>query len=159
MKTENTKEIVIGVISDTHGELNPALVEALDGVDLIIHAGDVDTPQILHEIEKIAPVKAVAGNVDLHPGLKDLPRTLMFEVGGVFIYVLHDLLHLDIDLPTAGVNVLIHGHLHVPELRDRQGILYINPGSSTSPRQGSQRGFVRLTIRDHTPSAEWVGIG
>ena len=157
-KDQTDEAIVIGVTSDTHGRLPQGLLDALSGVDLIIHAGDLDTPEILDELKKIAEVKVVAGNVDWHTGLRHLPKSLMFDVNDVYIYVLHDLLQLDIDLPTAGVQVLIHGHLHVPEIRQRQGVLYINPGSPVSPRQGSKPGFVRLTIQNQTPTAEWVGI-
>lgn len=159
MDKEQTEEaIVIGVTADTHGTLPQELLDGLAGVNLIIHAGDLDTPEILQNLEKIAPVKVVRGNVDWHPKLRQLPKSLLFDIDGVYIYVLHDLLHLDIDLPSAGVQVLIHGHLHVPEIRQRQGLLYINPGSPASPRQGSKPGFVRLTIQNQVPTAEWVGI-
>jgi putative phosphoesterase len=157
-KEYDPEEIVIGVIADTHGLLDPALVKALEGVSLILHAGDFDTPDILPQLETIAPVRAVRGNMDSHPQLANLPATLLLEIGGVSIYVLHDLLRLDIDPSAAGVQVLIHGHLHFPEIRNRQGVLYINPGSPTSPRRGTRSGFVRLTIRGQTPNAKWIPL-
>ena len=158
-ETEHKDKIVIGVISDTHGDLPEGLARALDGVDMIIHAGDFDSPEIYAEIKKIAPVRAVRGNMDRHPGLSGFPYTEMFEIGGVYIYMIHDILQLDIDLPSADVNVLIHGHLHVPDIRERQGVLYINPGSPTSPRRGSRAGFVRLTIENGSAQAEWISLG
>lgn len=158
IKENNPDQIVIGVVSDTHGVLPESLARALDGVDMIIHAGDFDSPEIYSALEKIAPVKAVRGNMDKHPGVSGFPETEMFEVGGVYIYMIHDILHLDIDLPSAGVNVLIHGHLHVPDIRERQGVLYINPGSPTSPRRGTRTGFVRMTIQNRTAQAEWIPL-
>lgn len=157
-KSSTNNETIIGVISDTHGFLPSSLLQALAGVDMIIHAGDLDTPEILLELEKIAPVKAVAGNTDIHPKLQQLPSTQFFDVGGVLIYIIHDLLHLNIDLPTAGVQVLIHGHLHVPEIQQRNGVLFTNPGSPTSPRRGTKPGYVRLTIQDQMPTAEWIAL-
>lgn len=159
MADRETEKIIIGVVSDTHGDLPEDLARALDGVDMIIHAGDFDIPEVFNKLEKIAPVKAVRGNMDKHPSMFALPFDEMFEAGGVWIYILHDLLHLTIDPQAAGVQVLIHGHLHVPEIRQRQGVLYINPGSPTSPRRGSRAGYVRLTIQNQTAQAEWVSLG
>lgn len=158
MTESSAEKVIIGVVSDTHGDLPDSLVRALEGVDMIIHAGDFDFPGILTQLEEIAPVKAVRGNMDKHPGLNTLDATLMFEVGGVWIYMIHDILHLDIDPVAAGVQVLIHGHLHVPEVREWQGVLYINPGSPTSPRRGARVGFVRLFIQNGTVQAEWVPL-
>jgi len=157
-ENQTSEKIVVGVTSDTHGFLPPALIQALSGVDLILHAGDLDTPDILQRLEEIAPVKAITGNTDHHPAFNKTPSTQLIEVGGVSIYMIHDLLRLNIDLPAAGVQVLIHGHLHVPEIRQRQDVLYINPGSPSSPRGGSSPGYVKLTIQNQTPQAEWFAL-
>src|SRR6202045_3325798 len=94
--TTNKKPILVGVISDTHGLLRPEALEALRGSDHIIHAGDVGSPEILEKLATIAPVTAVRGNVDKSPWARRLPETEVIEVGGVSIYVLHDLTKLDL---------------------------------------------------------------
>ena len=99
---------LIGVISDTHGLLRPQAVQALEGVELIIHAGDIGDPKILRALERIAPVHAVRGNTDRGDWAADLPHTLVVEVGGVHLYVLHELFCLDLDPAAAGHQ---RGHL------------------------------------------------
>jgi uncharacterized protein len=88
---------IIGVISDTHGLLRPEAVEALQGSELIIHAGDVGKPEVLDELRKIAPVVAVRGNVDKGAWAAALSMTEVVEIGKVTVYVLHDLHQLDLD--------------------------------------------------------------
>src|SRR6267378_3190751 len=90
------KRIMLGVISDTHGLLRPEAVEALRGSDRILHAGDIGAPEILEALARIAPVTAVRGNVDTASWARALPETEIIEVGGVSIYVLHDLGQLDL---------------------------------------------------------------
>ena len=92
---------LIGVISDTHGLLRPEAVEALKGVELIIHAGDIGNPQLLAALTRIAPVQAVRGNTDRGDWAADLPHTRVVEVGGVHLYVLHELFTLDLDPAAA----------------------------------------------------------
>jgi uncharacterized protein len=124
----------IGVISDTHGLLRPEAVAALSGVELIIHAGDIGNPQILADLSKIAPVHAVRGNTDRGAWAADLPENLVVEVGGVLIYVLHDLHTLDLDPAAAGLSAVIFGHSHSPHVEHQNGVLYLNPGSA-GPRR------------------------
>ena len=95
-------EHLIGVISDTHGLLRPEAVKALEGVELIIHAGDIGDPRLLRQLERLAPVHAVRGNTDRGDWAADLPRTRVVEVGGVHLYVLHELFTLDLDPAAAG---------------------------------------------------------
>ncbi|MGA7694217.1 MAG: metallophosphoesterase family protein, partial [Candidatus Sulfotelmatobacter sp.] len=83
--------VLIGVISDTHGLLRPEAIEALRGSERIIHAGDVGSPEILDALSTVAPVIAVRGNIDKAPWSQKLPETQVLELGGVSIYVLHDL--------------------------------------------------------------------
>jgi len=92
----NNIEKVIGVISDTHGLLRPEAVEALRGVELILHAGDVGSPEVLDALKGIAPVVAVRGNNDKGAWAKDLPAWEVAEVGVVFIYVIHDVKEIDL---------------------------------------------------------------
>lgn len=125
--------IHIGVISDTHGLLRPQAIQALRGSEHIVHAGDVGAREILEELEAIAPVTAIRGNID-NQACGRLPETELVELGGVSIYVLHDLARLDLSPEAAGVKVVIFGHSHVPKQETRHGVLYFNPGSA-GPRR------------------------
>ncbi len=126
--------ILISVISDTHGLLRPEALQALRGSDHIIHAGDVGASEILDELATIAPVIAIRGNVDKAGWVRGLPETEVVEIGGVLIYVLHDLAQLDLKPEAAGFKVVISGHSHVPKQETRDGVLYFNPGSA-GPRR------------------------
>jgi putative phosphoesterase len=127
-------EHLIGVISDTHGLLRPEAASALSGVELIIHAGDIGNPQILEALTRIAPIHAVRGNTDRGDWAADLPHTRVVEVGGVLIYVLHELFTLDLDPAAAGFAAVIFGHSHSPHMERKNGVLYLNPGSA-GPRR------------------------
>lgn len=124
----------IGVISDTHGLLRPGVIEALCGAEHIIHAGDVGAPGILETLSGIAPVTAVRGNIDKSAWAQKLPETEVVEIGGVSIYVLHDLAKLDLNPKAAGFKVVISGHSHISKQEPRDGVLYFNPGSA-GPRR------------------------
>jgi uncharacterized protein len=126
--------IQIGVISDTHGLLRPEAVETLRGSEHIIHAGDVGTSEILDQLSKIAPITAIRGNVDKSAWARKLRETEVVELGGVSIYVLHDLSQLDLEPQAAEFHVVIYGHSHVPKQETRDGVLYFNPGSA-GPRR------------------------
>lgn len=126
--------ILIGVISDTHGLLRPESIEALRGSDRIIHAGDIGSPEILDRLSTIAPVTAVRGNIDKAAWARKLPETEVLEMGGISIYVLHDLAELDLKPKAAGFAVVVSGHSHVPKQETRDGVLYFNPGSA-GPRR------------------------
>ncbi|MCG3147920.1 MAG: hypothetical protein PCFJNLEI_01361 [Verrucomicrobiae bacterium] len=125
---------LIGVISDTHGLLRPEAIKALHGTELIIHAGDFDKPEILSELKNIAPTLAVRGNVDHGIWAQSLPRTRSVEVGGIRIYVIHNLADLSIDLAAAGFTAVISGHSHKPSITRKDGVLYLNPGSAGPKR-------------------------
>jgi len=124
----------IGVISDTHGLLRAEAREALAGVELILHAGDVGKPEALAELGYIAPTLAVRGNVDRGEWADALPETQITEVGGVWIYMLHDLSRLDIDPAGGGFGAVIYGHSHRAKMERKQGVLYLNPGAA-GPRR------------------------
>jgi len=129
----NNKPKHVGLISDTHGLLRDSAVKALAGSDLIIHAGDIDKPEIIDSLKKIAPVFPVCGNMDRNPDAA-LPRYEIVEIEEISIYILHDLHQLDLDPAAAGFNVVVSGHSHRPQIRYRDGVLYINPGSA-GPRR------------------------
>jgi putative phosphoesterase len=127
-------EHLIGVISDTHGLLRPQALAALEGVELIIHAGDIGDPRILKKLERLAPVHAVRGNTDRGDWAAHLPQSRVVEVGGVLLYVLHELFCLDLDPAAAGLAAVIFGHTHSPRLERQNGVLFLNPGSA-GPRR------------------------
>jgi uncharacterized protein len=126
--------ITVGVISDTHGVLRPEAVAALHASELIIHAGDVGDPGILERLRAIAPTCAVRGNVDTSAWARALPLTDLVHVGGLQLYVLHDLSQLDLDPKAAGFAAVISGHTHRPHAEIRDDVLYLNPGSA-GPRR------------------------
>lgn len=124
----------IGLISDTHGLLRPQALNALRDSELILHAGDVGKPEILTALRELAPVIAVRGNVDKPDWASTLPETAVAEAGTVLFYVLHDLHTLDLNPAAAGFHVVVSGHSHQPGKSERDGVLYINPGSA-GPRR------------------------
>jgi len=127
-------EILIGVISDTHGLLRPEAVAALKGSDLIIHAGDVGAPDVLDALRKLAPTFVVRGNIDTADWAGALPATAHVEVGELQFHVLHDISELDLDPAAAGYAAVIYGHSHQPSIEAREGVLFLNPGSA-GPRR------------------------
>jgi hypothetical protein len=124
----------IGLISDTHGLLRPQALRALEGSELIIHAGDVGDPEILEALKTLAPVFAVRGNVDTDPWALALPETEVIETGLATFYVLHDVHALDLDPAAAGFHIIVSGHSHKPARAERNGVLFLNPGSA-GPRR------------------------
>jgi putative phosphoesterase len=126
--------MTIGVISDTHGLLRPEAIEALAGVDHILHAGDVGDPAILDRLRAIAPLTAIRGNVDVKGICASLPATDVVELAGCLFYLVHSLDDLDIDPIAAGVSAVVTGHSHRVKIEERAGVLYLNPGSA-GPRR------------------------
>jgi hypothetical protein len=120
----------IGIISDTHGLLRPEAVRELTGVSHILHAGDIGDVKILDALRGLAPVTAIRGNVDGSGPCAELPATEAVELGGCLFYLVHAIQDLDIVPAAAGVNVVVYGHSHRAELKDRDGIVYLNPGSA-----------------------------
>jgi putative phosphoesterase len=136
----------LGVISDTHGLLRPEAVAALAGVERIVHAGDIGDRGVLDALARVAPVSAVRGNNDRGPWAADVPETEVVEIGGVALYVLHDLNELDLDPRAAGFAAVIAGHSHQPRQEERDGVLYFNPGSAGPRRFKLPVSVGRLTI-------------
>jgi putative phosphoesterase len=137
---------VLGIISDTHGLLRPAALEALRGSDRILHAGDVGDPEILDALAKIAPVTAIRGNVDIEPWADVLSETEVVEVEGVSIYMLHNLGQLDLKPEASGFRVVVYGHSHRPKIEEKNGVLYFNPGSAGPRRFNLPVSVGRITI-------------
>jgi len=147
----------IGVISDTHGLLRPEAITGLRGVAMILHAGDIGKPEILDELNKIAPVTAVRGNNDTGDWARDIPDRRLIEIEGYSIYMLHDLKELDVAHDATGVHVVIAGHSHKPLIENRNGILYLNPGSA-GPRRFKLPVTIGLLTIDAGVSAEIVSL-
>jgi putative phosphoesterase len=124
----------VGIISDTHGLLRPQAVDFLRGSDFIIHAGDICGPTIIEDLARMASVTAVRGNNDAGAWARALKETELVKIGGIYIYVIHDLADLDIDPIAAGVQVVVSGHSHKPAIEHRDGVVFVNPGSA-GPRR------------------------
>jgi hypothetical protein len=150
--------VLIGVISDTHGLLRPEALEALRESEHIIHAGDVGDPEILKKLSVLAPLTAIRGNVDKSPWARKLPDTEVVELGGIAVYVLHDLAKLDLKPEAAGFKVVIYGHSHVPKQETRNGVLYFNPGSAGPRRFKLPVSIGRLSVKARLVEAKIVTL-
>lgn len=126
--------MIVGVISDTHGLLRPEALDALGRSEHIIHAGDIGAPEIIPELERIAQVTAIRGNVDREPWTNRFPETDVVELGGLQLYIIHDLNALDLNPRAAGFAAVISGHSHQPKQEVKGGVLYFNPGSAGPKR-------------------------
>jgi uncharacterized protein len=123
----------IGLISDTHGLLRDEAIAALEGVDLILHAGDIGGPDVLDRLERVAPVIAVRGNNDRDRWAGDLPESCTIDVDGFVILLIHDLNELPSDRPSV-VDCIVSGHSHRPLISERDGVIFVNPGAA-GPRR------------------------
>jgi putative phosphoesterase len=148
----------LGVISDTHGLMRPEALKALEGATMIIHAGDIGTPEVLEALRKIAPVVAVRGNNDQGDWVYALSETEVVEVGSVALYMLHDVKTLDLDPVTAGFHAVISGHSHRPSIATRQGVLFLNPGSAGPRRFTLPVSVARLVICGNTIDAQLIEL-
>ncbi len=138
----------IGLISDTHGLLRPEALQALTGVQQIIHAGDVGTVRVLEQLRIVAPLHAVRGNNDHGEWAQALPPQLVLQFERVRICVIHDLKELEPDPATASFQVVIAGHSHVPNVSERGGVLFVNPGSAGPRRFKLPVTLGYLTVHD-----------
>jgi len=138
--------IKVGVISDTHGLLRPEALEALRGSDLIIHAGDVGSSEVLDRLRDVAPTFAVRGNNDKGAWAAKLPLTADIDVGEIRVHVVHEIAHFDLKRQAAGISVVVSGHSHRPSAERRDGILYLNPGSAGPQRFTLPIAVARLSV-------------
>lgn len=148
----------VGIISDTHGLLRPEAVELLRGSEHIVHAGDIGAPEIVAALEKIAPVTAIRGNVDTDAWARRYAVTEVVELGGVFLYVIHDVNAIDLNPKAAGFTAVISGHSHKPRQETKDGVLYFNPGSAGPRRFNLPISVGRLVIAEGKVSAEILEI-
>jgi putative phosphoesterase len=148
----------IGVISDTHGLLRPEALAFLRGTDFIVHGGDIGHAGILEELASLAPVTAVRGNIDKGPWVERIQGTEVLQAGEVFIYVLHNIADLDLDPAAAGFRVVVSGHSHKPSVEERDGVLYVNPGSSGPRRFKLPVSIAELTVVGGTVEARVIEL-
>ena len=148
----------VGLISDTHNLLRPEAVDFLRGSDCIVHAGDVCDPRIVGELAALAPVTVVRGNNDRGAWATRLSETELVQVGDIFVYVIHDLAQLDLDPEAAGVRAIVSGHSHKPHIEQRDGVLYVNPGSAGPRRFKLPIAVGELIVRDGAVSARIVEL-
>ena len=152
------KQQVVGVISDTHGLLRPEVLRVFKGADLILHAGDIGSSEVLEELRTIAPVIAVRGNNDRDEWAKRIPDFEVVRVGSVSIYMLHDLKEMKLSPPGVNVDVVVSGHSHRPSIERRERILFLNPGSAGPRRFKLPIGIARLTLQGLVVNAELIEL-
>ena len=151
--------MLIGVLSDTHGLLRPEVLPALAGVEHILHAGDVGDPAILDRLREIAPVTAIRGNIDVSGACSELSAVAAVELGGSLVYMLHSLADLDLNPKAAEIGVVVFGHSHVPSAENRDGVLYLNPGSAGPRRFRLPVTVALLRVEGGVATAEIVPLG
>ncbi len=150
--------MLIGVISDTHGLLRPEAIAALQGVEHILHAGDVGDPAILDRLAGIAPVTAIRGNIDRKGPCGLLPATETIELAGRLLHMLHAIDDLDLSPEAAGISAVIYGHSHKPKIETKRGVLYLNPGSAGPRRFSLPLSIAKLTVNPTTVHAELIPL-
>jgi len=148
----------IGLIADTHGLMRPEALAALQGCDLVIHAGDVGKPVVLEQLRAIAPVVAVRGNIDKGVWASQLPVTAVAETGSSLVYVLHDIAQLDINPVATKLSAVVSGHSHKPGRTERDGVIYLNPGSAGPRRFHLPITVARLNLRRSPWTVEFIEL-
>jgi putative phosphoesterase len=149
----------VGVISDTHGLVREEALAALRGSDVIVHAGDIGSPEVLNALERIAPTQAVRGNNDRDEWGRALPLTRVVELGAHLVYLLHDIADLDVNPAAAGFAAVIYGHSHKPLIEEREGVLYLNPGSAGPRRFRLPIAVARIRVSMQGLDAELIQLG
>jgi putative phosphoesterase len=158
MHQEPGAGLQVGVISDTHGLLRNKVTEALQGVDLIIHAGDIGGEAVLKALRRIAPVVAVRGNMDRGEWALKLPETEVVAIDKTVVYVIHDAMRLDLEPGPAGFGAVISGHTHRPAVIRRRGVLFVNPGSAGPQRLNLPVAVAILRVQGRSLEANVVQV-
>ncbi len=148
----------VGVISDTHGLLRDEVREALQGVELIIHAGDIGGEEVIEALRRIAPVVAVRGNMDKGEWALKLPETEVVTIDETVVYVIHDATRLDLEPGPAGFGAVISGHTHRPAVVRRRGVLFVNPGSAGPQRLNLPVALAILRVQGRSLEAHVVAV-
>lgn len=150
----------IGVISDTHGLLRPEAVHALQGSQLILHAGDIGSPDIVPALRSIAPVVAIRGNIDRPSDkwVREFPATEIAQGSDFSFYLIHNIRELDLKPSAAGIACVVFGHSHKPEFYERDGVLYFNPGSAGPRRFSLPISVGKIRIEDGELKPELITL-
>jgi putative phosphoesterase len=148
----------LGVISDTHGYLPPRALEVFQGTDVILHAGDIGSQEILRTLAQVAPVLAVRGNMDGGAWANTLAEKESIRAGNALIHLIHDLLRLRLDAAADECLAVVNGHTHRPSVETRQGVLYVNPGSAGFPRHGERPCVAVIRVVGAAAQAELIPL-
>jgi uncharacterized protein len=149
---------LIGVISDTHGLIRPEALRALAGADLIVHAGDIGKPEVIGALQAITRVIAIRGNNDRGAWARKFPARAVVKIGRNKIFLLHDVKDLDFDPRAAGFRMVISGHSHCPSMVERDGVLFLNPGSAGPRRFKLPIAVATLRVDGSTVDARQVDL-
>lgn len=149
----STRKGAIGVVSDTHGLLRAEVLDIFEGVDRIVHAGDIGNMNILRALEEIAPVTAVIGNTDSGVVAALLNESETFEFGSFHFHVRHDRTCLNINPAASGIHMVISGHTHLPDLKSENGVIYLNPGSAGPERPNKPISLAKILLQNNQLSA------
>ena len=157
-KIQGKNNYLIGIISDTHGRLPQSVSKVFKKTDLIIHAGDIGDPKIIDALEKIAPTKAVRGNMDTGNWARQLRQNETIKINHQCLHVIHDVYHLAIKAEPDTYQAVIYGHTHRPQVEKQRGVLFVNPGSAVQPRFGYPPSVALLEIKDDSISARLIDL-
>jgi len=157
-KIQAKNSYLIGIISDTHGCLPQSVSKIFKKTDLIIHAGDVGDPEIIDALGKVAPTRAVRGNMDVGKWARRLKQNETIKINHLRLYVIHDIYNLDINAQSATYRAVIYGHTHRPQMEKQQGVLYLNPGSAMQPRFGYPPSVALLEVKGDAISARLIDL-
>lgn len=157
-KIEFKDNCLIGVISDTHGHLPAGVQKAFETVDLIIHAGDIGDEKVLKALSQIAPIVAVRGNMDFGKWANNLPKSEFIEIGPMVVYVLHIANRLDVAPDNSEFKAIISGHTHRPDVYEKNGITFLNPGSATYPKFGHPASVALLKLQGDALSVQLIEL-
>ena len=150
--------LFVGVISDTHGYVPPAVCKAFEQTDLIVHAGDIGRPDVLKTLKRISTLVAVRGNMDFGMWADRLPKTQEIQIGHFSIYVIHDRQRLDLEPGPAGKMAVISGHTHRPAAQEKNGVLFLNPGSASHPKYGHSASVALLRLQANDLAVRFVNL-
>ena len=156
--TAYSTPIRIGLISDTHNLVRPEALQHLAGCDAIIHAGDICEQAVLDALERVAPVTAVRGNNDIGDWARALPTHATLTVQQVKIRIVHDIDDLDGDMRSEGIGVVVTGHSHKPLIEERDGVLFVNPGSAGPRRFKLPVSAGLLVVEGASATATWHSL-
>jgi len=148
----------IGVMSDTHGLLRPEVMKSFKGVDLILHAGDVGDPEVIDNLESVAPVVAVRGNMDYGSWADRLPVSKSLVIGKTRLFLIHDIEWIDHQMAFQSYQVIITGHTHRSLIDEQDKILFVNPGSAGHKRLRHPVSIGKLFLRNGQLDAQLIQL-